>query len=163
MYPIYDKKSAIREVQNYLFKIAHVVDYLPHTPIDGIYGEQTREAVKLYQGKNGLAETGETDYLTFTLLYNDYLQSEKKLADKRHHTLKKGDQGDDVAHLHNILRRLSKRYPTIRRVPNTSFFSDETERNVREMQRILILEPNGIADARFQSRLELELNHDPAF
>lgn len=47
-------------------------DDIPYPKIDGIYGDETEEAVKKYQSLSGLTPTGETDIFTWNNLSENY-------------------------------------------------------------------------------------------
>ena len=73
MYDIRNPESAVRMTQSFLLEISYVDGDLPHVSIDGIYGERTRRAVRIFQRKQGLPETGRTDRETWNALYDAYL------------------------------------------------------------------------------------------
>ena len=73
MYDIKHPENAVRMTQSFLLEISYVDEDLPHVSIDGIYGERTRRAVRIFQRKNGLPETGRTDRETWNALYEAYL------------------------------------------------------------------------------------------
>ena len=84
MYNIRNPQNAIRMTQSFLLEISYVDEDLPHVSVDGIYGERTRRAIRIFQRKNGLPETGRTDRETWNLLYDAYLlayaENERKRA-----------------------------------------------------------------------------------
>ena len=69
MYDTSDKAAAIRAVQRFLLELHYFDGTIPFITIDGIYGDDTRAAVRAYQRLRGLPETGEVDYGTFRPLY----------------------------------------------------------------------------------------------
>ena len=73
MYDIRNPENAVRMTQSFLLEISYVDEDLPHVGIDGIYGERTRRAVRIFQRKRGLPETGRTDRETWNALYEAYL------------------------------------------------------------------------------------------
>ncbi len=72
--------EVVREIQKYLLGISYAegTTYLPHIAIDGIYGNETRDAVKKFQRRYGLEESGNADYDTWRLLHRKFLESQKK-------------------------------------------------------------------------------------
>ena len=49
--------------------------------IDGIYGNETREAVRAFQLLYSLDATGDADHITFLRLYEEFLISEAALKE----------------------------------------------------------------------------------
>ena len=79
MYRLGDKRAAIREIQKYLHFISdRITNEVPRIAIDGIYGNESKEAVMAFQEYKGIAKTGEVDYETFNLLYSEYLKAKLK-------------------------------------------------------------------------------------
>ena len=68
-YRIDREEEAIAEVQRYLRALSYTERDIPHVGIDGIYGDETRAAVRAFQILLSLEETGITDLETFNALY----------------------------------------------------------------------------------------------
>ena len=71
MYRINDKAAFIKSIQEYLLLISADRDESPQSPVDGIYGEQTRAAIEAFQKIFGTEVTGTVDKETYDLLYSD--------------------------------------------------------------------------------------------
>ena len=71
-YRIDRKEESVAEVQRYLRALSYRYESIPHVGTDGIYGEETREAVRAFQALFSLDTTGDTDKDTFDLLYKEY-------------------------------------------------------------------------------------------
>ena len=54
MYYIEEKEEAIANVQRNLLIISQINENIPQVSVDGIYGEETRNAVKIYQISKGV-------------------------------------------------------------------------------------------------------------
>ena len=54
MYDISDKSNAIRQVQLFLLELHYADEKYPHIAIDGIYGKETEDAVRMFQKSEGL-------------------------------------------------------------------------------------------------------------
>lgn len=67
------KRQHILELQAYLHGISHQ-SQLPHLIPDGVYGENTANAVRLFQQQNQLPPTGETDTATWNAIAQAYRQ-----------------------------------------------------------------------------------------
>lgn len=73
IYRIDRKEEAIAEVQRYLRAVSYRRGKVPHIGIDGIYGKETREAVRAFQEYFSLVQTGIVDEVTFLKLYRESL------------------------------------------------------------------------------------------
>ena len=73
VYRIDREEEAIAEVQRYLRAVSYLYGEVPHVGIDGIYGKETKDAVRAFQFLFALKETGIVDDLTFKRLYNEFL------------------------------------------------------------------------------------------
>ena len=65
------------EAQRYL-RALHFDAAAPEIPLinpDGIYGAETRDAVREFQRTHGLPVTGEIDYQTWTALYAAFVEA----------------------------------------------------------------------------------------
>ena len=65
-----DTRTPIRNLQRWLRVISRKNGGTGEVFIDGIYGEETREAVMEFQQKNGLVPTGEVDLNTFNAVFS---------------------------------------------------------------------------------------------
>ena len=77
-YPGYDlilgsTGQEVRSVQEYLNRIAQNYPLIPKVSQDGVYGERTQEAVKVFQGVFNLPETGVVDYATWYKISDVYV------------------------------------------------------------------------------------------
>lgn len=76
-YRIDRDEEATAEVQRYLRALSYRHNEVPHVGVDGIYGEETRAAVRAFQVLFSLDATGRVDEETFSLLYSEYIKAEK--------------------------------------------------------------------------------------
>ena len=83
MYDIKNPENAVRMTQSFLLEISYVDEEIPHVSVDGIYGERTRRAVRIFQRKKGLPESGRTDRETWNALYDAYLLAYRENERKR--------------------------------------------------------------------------------
>ncbi|MDO5799673.1 MAG: peptidoglycan-binding protein [Eubacteriales bacterium] len=65
--------SKVRQLQEQLNTIAGAYPLIPKVMVDGIYGEQTKAAVRKFQNIFGLQETGITDYTTWYKIQEIYV------------------------------------------------------------------------------------------
>ncbi len=146
-----DTPEYIRRVQRRLREISRSDGSIPEVFIDGIYGEETRNAVSAVQRNGGLPITGELDRETFEMilrLYNAVLDSRRvdgfrpKFDEYEGQVMRLGDDFDDVFVLQLLLRELS--------IKDDRFFVDmngrfdpQTENSVKLLQKILGREQDG--------------------
>lgn len=152
MYDISDKTNAIREAQRFLLELHYATGYIPHVAIDGIYGEETKNAVGIFQSYNGLPITKEIDYITWQLLYEQFLEGEKKrlsdsyLISEESLPLSLGAMGADVELLQFFLNRLSEKYEGLLSVETNGVYNYQTARGVAALQKIYRTEETGTLD-----------------
>ncbi len=78
MYDIQNNADAIRHVQRFLLELYYGMTAFPHVTIDGVYGQKTQDAVQMFQQANGLRPTGQTDFETWSVLYEAYSRMREK-------------------------------------------------------------------------------------
>ena len=71
-----DKSSFVREIQTFLLKIGYGEIYL--VPIDGVWSENTHQAIRAFQRENNISATGTVDFTTYQMLKE---ASEAKMMD----------------------------------------------------------------------------------
>ena len=169
MYTQNNTEAAIRRVQDYLYEI-HLyegIDYL--TERNGTYSEATQKAVASFQQKKNLPSTGIVDLRTFEELrslckeYKRKNEADNYLYAKSGYPLEIGSRGNDVEVLHALLRSLSMYDQNFPPIPRCAYFSEETQNAIRYVQRMFLMEENGIVDAILFERLEKELDARIAF
>ena len=68
----------VTDLQTYLSVIAEATGTLPPITVDGIYGDNTRDAVYTFQAQNNLPVTGSVGpatWYTITKAYNEIIES----------------------------------------------------------------------------------------
>lgn len=158
-YDITNEKDAIRQVQNSLLEISYATHGYPHIGVDGIYGRETRMAVRLFQERNGLRPSGIVDRTTWDELMRqgEYAERLRTLSP----TLLAPDalplslhaEGADVYILQAMLTAAEPAYPRMREVPQTGRYDLETEYAVRLYQEYNHLPVTGIVDLATWERL----------
>lgn len=144
MYRIDTEKEATRQVQTYLLELSYFYDELPHLTVDGIYGEETRRAVRAFQEKFGVPTTGEVDSPTFTLLFEEFTAArderlgESELIPGVAFPLQMGDSGSHVSILQSAVDEVLGTH-----IPKDGFFGRATEDGIRTLQRRYSLPPDG--------------------
>ena len=165
MYELLDKASAIREIQKFLFVISDKVNSdVPRVAIDGIYGEETRNAVLIFQNLYDINGDGTVDRITFDkmyVLYRDALDEDLRrdyIITDNGFPISVGTQNNDVMYIHLLLNELGKTYRDIERVDiKSTFFSERSKRAVKDLEKIFRIEGKGEVDSLFLLRMENEI------
>ena len=151
----------IRGVQGRLREIGRRDERIPEVFIDGIYGGETRNAVRKVQEIYALPITGELDLATFELineLFEDIdrregVQGYRPKFDKYEGSVMRlDDEFDDVFLLQLLLRELSVKDERFF-VELSGRFNPQTEIAVKLLQSTLLLEENGRVDIRLWNAL----------
>lgn len=161
MYSIDDKKSAIRDLQRFLFVIGQRHG-IPYVSVDGFYGQETENAVKEFQRIFALDITGTAEKETFDAIYAEYLEIVKNTEgesldfSEKNFPLKLGDSGNAVSVLNAIIRELSVIYRDLP-LPYGDFYSADTNSAVTLLQGYFRLEKNGEVSSELFNLLKREM------
>lgn len=165
MYALSDKPAAIREVQKFLHVISDRVNRnIPRVAIDGIYGDETAEAVRIFQEIYNINPSGLVDRVTFDTLFIKYRDAviEARLRDyiitDEGFPIKVGSQSNDVIAVHLLITELAKTYSDIGNVGKGSYFSENSRNATIELQRIFRFPLTGEIDAIFFERMKTEVD-----
>lgn len=146
-----DDRTNTFQLQRFLQKISETDADIPFLNTDGIYGDETTEAVRKYQEKYNLPQTGVADYETWESIYELY-RDLMELTDEALPlhiypieiiTIKQGDNGDAVIIIQLLLNNFANRYTNLNKVRVTGQYTGETADAVRNFQNISLLEPTG--------------------
>ncbi len=146
--------DAVFEAQSYLRNIGRLDSDISRVVPDGIFAEETTEAVKSFQRKYGLEETGIINYETWEVLKNKnseavFIASEPLQIVRITNEdlpLVKGMDNTLVYTLHLMLNNIADRYENFTSLPLQSLFDDNTEREVRRFQRVISHTESGQVD-----------------
>ena len=165
MYALNDTRSAIAEVQRFLYLISNTnYPEVPRVAIDGIWGKETEDSIIEFQRISGNEITGVVDYPTFEALYKAYSEAESEfykrdfLITDEGFPLTPNKMNDDVLLLHTIILEIQKTYDYLTEVNKSAYYSETTEKAVMELQEIFGMEKTGDVDAVMFERLMLELD-----
>ena len=165
MYQQTDKKSAVREVQTYLYVLSdRMYNDIPRIPIDGIFDKETEEAVIQFQNIKLLAPSGIVDLETFNALYEDYLKvvedfyTADYIFGDGNFPLKENDQNEDVRALHIMINELRKEYPQIPPVGTGSYFSKRTVDAIEEIRSLFLMQKSPRLDKELYKRILAEIH-----
>lgn len=144
----------IRSLQTMLRTIAEDDGQLPTVIPDGIYGQETINAVNAFQRKYNLPITGITDQNTWEKIVAVY-EPARIRADKAEYieiimdpgqVFRAGDKSPYILLLQSILTQLSFDTPAIIRPDHTGILDETTAQSLAEFQRIAGLPATGELD-----------------
>ncbi len=149
-----DKSRAVSDLQTKLRVLSEYDSDIPTVLTDGVYGEETRAAVRAFQRKNGMTPSGRVDYNTFSeiesqhaeIIYmtdNDGINIDFSTLEGN--VISPGERSEYVYALKLMLSRLSERDERFA-TEIDNFFDERTERNIRLLQEIFGIESDGSVD-----------------
>lgn len=150
-YSFRDEKANIYELQSFLRYIAEHTSGMPTVIPDGIYGPETRAAVKAFQSKAGLPQTGEADLATWTEIVDTYDSLKRQHILPRWISgypleiphLKEGDDFEEIYLLQIMLRRIAKIFKNISMPDLTGVYDVKTSKAVEDFSRLYGKESRG--------------------
>lgn len=146
--------DAVFELQGYLRNIGRLDSDISRVVPDGIFGEETTAAVKSFQKKYGIEETGIVDFETWEMIKAKnseavFIASEPVQIVKITNEdlpLTKGMDNTLIYTLHLMLNKVADEYGNFTPLPLQSLFDESTEREVRRWQRVTAYEETGQVD-----------------
>ena len=147
------KRQHIYELQTYLHAISLMDDDIPLIIPNGIYDANTVIAVKAFQRKYGLPDTGTTDAATWNMIVSVYRGSltasplPYAVFPSAKYTAVQGDSGQLVYVIQAMLHDVSTRYDNAPEVPVCGEFDDITASAVKRFQQWSGLPQNGRVDS----------------
>lgn len=156
-----DKQKSIMELQQRLRNISKVHKDVPSVIPDGIFGEETENAVRAFQRKFGFPETGVVDFEIWDRINEEGKKAHFVLSDPNQVISIKnedlplviGQIGREVHTLNLMLRRLGELYSNFRSENTGDEFTAETEREVRKWQKVIGHDITGEVDKLTWNRL----------
>lgn len=152
MYDITDKRQAVALLQRYLRRLSYATEGMPHPPIDGLFGEDTRAAVLFFQERRGLTPSGAVGLADWQAIREAYLailrdEAEGSFFSAASLPLSAGREGTEVFLLQALLAAVAEAYADGVGAPQINGrFDSETGAAVRTYQRRRLLPVSGIAD-----------------
>lgn len=153
--------NEVRTIQVELNRIGVNYPAIPKiVPANGIYGEGTVEAVRVFQGVFGLAQTGivnkstwyQIKYIFTAVKGLSELTSEGLTEDEVENilgeSLRQGDYGQRVRIVQYFLNVIAYFNPEIPSVYSDGVFNSEMDAQVRAFERFYGLNPDGVVDFR---------------
>ena len=146
--------DAVFEAQSYLRNIGRVDSDISRVVPDGIFASETTNAVRSFQKKYGLQETGIINYETWELIKSKNSEA-VFIASKPIQIVRItnadlpliiGTDNTLVYTLHLMLNNIASKYDNFTPLPLQSLFDENTEREVKRWQRVIAVEENGRVD-----------------
>ena len=163
MYNIYDTASAIRNVQEWLYFLSKTDYGISTVYPDGIYGDETVTAVKEFQAKQRIEQTGIVDFETFVILrleYNkalrEFNQPEKVRIFPRlllNNSINPGERFATVSVIQAMILSLATVNDEFDKIVVNGIYDENTERAVNVIKNIFGLEEDSLIDKKFFSAL----------
>lgn len=150
-----EKEKAISELQGYLRNIGRYDRDIERIVPDGVFGKETENSVRSFERKyTDRQETGIVDHELWTRILEEnekavfYFSNPKAISPVRGDDLplKYGDRKNAVYHLKALLLNLSEMHSNFPSVTVNDYYDEETVEAVRQWQRAVRLEDNGITD-----------------
>ena len=146
--------DAVFEAQSYLRNIGRLDSDISRVVPDGIFATETTEAVKSFQRKYNLPETGIIDFELWELIKSKnseavFIASEPiQIAPITNADLPLtiGTDSTLVYTLHLMLNNVASRYDNFTPLPLQSLFDENTEREVKRWQRVISHTESGEVD-----------------
>ncbi|MBR1527985.1 MAG: peptidoglycan-binding protein [Oscillospiraceae bacterium] len=147
------KKAHILELQKYLNAVSYYHPEIPCVLPTGIYDEKTETAVRVFQKRYRLTETGETNQATWDKIVSVYLSDQKSKPQpleafpvRKNTILRMGDACFTVAVIQTVLMELSKKYSNLPCISVTGNYDADTVRAVQLFQNMCALPVTGETD-----------------
>lgn len=148
-----DTSQAIMQIQSFLRVLEISGEENVTVPVDGIYGEITAKAVREFQRKNGLPQTGTVDKATYDLLYEKALEAEFEQSlplpiyiFPNGRSVAKGEKSDFVLLLQIILNTLTIAYDDFSPLELNGNFDEEMENAIKLFQTRNNIPESGIVN-----------------
>ncbi|MGN0693190.1 MAG: peptidoglycan-binding protein [Oscillospiraceae bacterium] len=165
-----EKKAHISELQRYLRTISFYNGAVPRIIPDGVYGIETKNAVKAFQNAYGLPVTGEVNENTWNKLSGEYIKALEYISEPMGiqpfpndgNSLSLGSSGAAVIMLQAMLSELSSSFANIRPTDITGHFDKGNESTVKFMQTVWGMAPSGEVDIYMWNRIVDLFNNEAA-
>ena len=151
-----EKERAVMQVQKWLRGIAKSGTPLPLILPDGFYGEETKEAVRIFQGLREIEQTGVVDYATWLALRDAYEDCHRKnespaaispfscrLKDGKLHI---GDCMPLVSIVQAMIEEIREDYDDLTEQERNGVYDEKTASNISVLQKKWGLKTTGELD-----------------
>lgn len=156
MYYINDRAGAIYNVQRFLYFLSKNDYNVPIVYPDGIYGLETRSAVRAFQALQGISESGIVNYDTFTRLVNEYRKALRAAAPPErvrifprlllNRSILPGEESSLVSILQAMLLTIGIAYDELLELKINGIYDKATENIVNKIKLASGMEPDSVID-----------------
>ena len=163
-----DRGASVELIQYYLSVIGYFSPVLPVIKIDGVFGQETEDAVFTFQSEYGLPITGKIGRLTWNKLQEIYKNLVSSLPESFFvgsakvypgYFLSLGLENNDVADLQKYLNVISPISPQLEKIPVTGYFGTKTESAVKAFQKLYKLPITGTVGPVTWNKIAQEYNN----
>ena len=143
---------SIRILQYFLNFLSHFNLKLPYVAIDGIFGDETRDAVLTFQSLYGLDVDGIVGRDTWDMIQNAYAGVLTSLPDEYRsyssllypgYIITTGASGKVVEQLQTYIKTIAANNPLVPDVTVDGYYGEETKKAVIAIQKLKGIEQNG--------------------
>ena len=144
--------ASVRILQYYLNFLSYFNLKLPYVSIDGIFGDETRDAVFAFQSLYGLDVDGIVGRDTWDMIQNAYAGVLTSLPDEYRsyssllypgYIITMGASGKVVEQLQTYLKTIATNVPSVPDVTVDGYYGDQTKNAVLAVQKLEGIEQNG--------------------
>ncbi|HAX84297.1 MAG TPA: spore cortex-lytic protein [Ruminococcaceae bacterium] len=144
--------ASVRILQYYLNFLSYFNLKLPYVSIDGIFGDETRDAVFAFQSLYGLDVDGIVGRDTWDMIQNAYAGVLTSLPDEYRsyssllypgYIITTGASGKVVEQLQTYLKTIAANVPSVPDVTVDGYYGDQTKNAVLAVQKLEGIEQNG--------------------
>ena len=143
----------IRNVQTFLRRVSYDND-IPKIIPDGIFGNQTQNAVTEFQRVFNLPQSGIIDNETWNRIYSEYKNTLKKYAEPKrtsvfpspHFVIKNDDENGIVYVIQAMITALGAHLSNIPEIEISGKFDERTQKAVIEIQNTAGVKETGVVD-----------------
>ena len=152
----------VQILQYYLNFVADFVPTVPSVSEDGVFGEETENAVRAFQSTYGLTPDGAVGILTWDRLYNVYLGFADSIDYENAalaipfpgRNLTSGSEGEDVRVLQEYIAEIARYYPSIPRITPDGVYGPATQEAINAIDERFGLPPSrGVVNAAVWSAI----------
>ncbi len=161
-----NRRAEILELQNMLRIISQADGSIPLVNPDGIFGQETENAVIEFQKNYGLTPNGVVDYATWDAIFRAYMNAASIVSLKGiqpfpsgTYEIRRGERSDTVLFIQLILSALAIALEIFDDIPKSGIYDEKTEKAIIEFQKMRNLKPDGVIERKTWDALAASYNH----
>ncbi len=148
--------SDVLYVQRILNSLRNRYPQIPYLSEDGVFGNSTQQAVRVFQNIMGIAADGIVGRTTWDMLNSAYNNNSGSCIPLRNYPgtpLRLGSSGSNVNYIQQLLNTVRRTYPTIPSLTADGIFGSATESAVRTFQTLSRITSDGVVGSVTWNRL----------